>query len=326
MNGDTPAREFEIIERVFRRASGRPDVILGIGDDAAVTRLSAGHELVTATDALVCGTHFATDAPPHSVGYRSLAVNLSDLAAMGAEPHWASLAISLPAADDDWLESFALGFFELADKFDVDLIGGDTVCGPLAITVTVQGSVPEGAAVTRMGAQAGDGIYVTGHPGDAVAGRLLLEGELSGGHDADADSFLTRRFLYPEPRIAEGLALRDVATAMIDVSDGLHADLTHLLTASGAGAELDVSQLPLSGELLELVGESQASKFALCGGDDYELCFTAPADKAEAVAKLTEAVGYPIRRIGTVAAAGKIDWQLHGRHYEVPAAGFRHFG
>ena len=325
MNSAAPVREFEIIERVFRRVSGRADVVLGIGDDAAVTRLSAGRELVTATDTLVCGTHFAADAPPHSVGYRSLAVNLSDLAAMGADPAWASLAISLPAVDDDWLESFALGFFELADKYDVELIGGDTVRGPLAATVTLQGSVPDGAAVTRGGAQEGDMIYLTGNPGDAVAGRLLLTGELTGKKSPDADTLLTRRFMYPEPRITEGLALRTIATAMIDISDGLHAALTHLLTASGAGAELGVSQLPLSVELLELVGESRASKFALCGGDDYELCFTAPAERAKDIAAMAESRGCPCSQIGTVSAGGKIEWHLHGRHYDVPVDGFRHF-
>jgi len=314
--------EFNLIERYFKRAGHSPDsnnnsVITGIGDDAAVISPAADAELVIATDAIVEGVHFPVYTPAHAVGYRALAVNLSDLAAMGAKPRWANLALSLPEPSEEWVEQFAAGFFSLADAYGIALIGGDTVSGPLMASVTLQGEVAKGQSVLRSGANDGDGIYVTGHPGDAVAGRLC-------DGTGKADHYLADCFLYPVPRVKEGMQLGSVASAMIDVSDGLNADLTHLLHASGVGAELDVSALPVSSELLASVGEEQAIAMALTGGDDYELCFTVADENEPALQDLSASWDCPVTRIGTVVAAAGVTWRQLGDVYEV-AAGFDHF-
>jgi thiamine-monophosphate kinase len=305
-----------------RRGAGGParaDVILGIGDDAAVLRLDPGFDLVVATDSIAEGTHFPEGTPAAAVGHRCLAVNLSDMAAMAAEPLWFSLALSLPAVDDAWVGEFARGLFELADRFAVELVGGDTVRGPLAATVTIQGRARPGRTVRRSGAAPGDGIWVTGNPGDAVAGRLLLPEMASAAAEA-----LRRRFLYPEPRVREGLALAGVATAMLDVSDGLDDDLRKLLAASGVGADMDAGALPLSAELWN-VRAGGAIECALTGGDDYELCFTVrPADE-QRLRDLAAAWTVPVTRIGTVVPGSGCRWHLHGRALPVPDTTYRHF-
>lgn len=306
-----------------QRAAGGPartGVVLGIGDDAAILRLDPGFDLVVATDSIAEGTHFPVGVPAAAVGHRCLAVNLSDLAAMAAEPLWYSLALSLPEADEYWVGEFARGLFALADRFGVELVGGDTVRGPLGATVTIQGRVRPGRAVLRSGAAAGDGVWVTGNPGDAVAGRLLLP---EPAPDAAAAA-LRQRFLYPVPRVHEGLALAGVATAMLDVSDGLDDDLRKLLGASGVGAEMDAGALPLSAELSE-VRAGQAIECALTGGDDYELCFTVrPADESR-LRELAAAWTLPVTRIGTVTAGSVCRWQLHGQPLAVPDTTYRHF-
>ncbi len=304
------------------RSTGRSDVVLGIGDDAAVLRFEPDWDLVVATDTIAEGTHFPAGIPARAVGHRALAVNLSDLAAMAAEPLWCSLALSLPAADPMWLEEFAAGFFALADRFGTALIGGDTVRGPLSATVTVQGRVRPGAAVPRTGARAGDGIWVTGNPGDAVAGRYLLDA--AAGVPESVRATLLQRFLYPEPRVREGRALAALATAMLDVSDGLHDDIGKLMTASGSGAELDAGLLPLSAELRAAVAE-RAIECALTGGDDYELCFTAPAQATARLQEVAAAWTVPVTRIGTVVREPGIRWQHAGRVLTVPGSTFRHF-
>ncbi len=300
--------------------STRADVVLGIGDDAAVLRLDPGFDLVVATDSIAEGTHFPAGTPAASVGHRSLAVNLSDIPAMASEPLWFSLALSLPAADENWVGEFAHGLFALADRFSVELVGGDTVRGPLGATVTIQGRVRPGHAVLRSGATPGDGVWVTGHPGDAVAGRLLLPEPESGV----ADAALRQRFLYPAPRVREGLSLAGIASAMLDVSDGLDDDLRKLLAASGVGAELDAGALPLSTEL-RTVCPGNAIEYALTGGDDYELCFTVrPADEPR-LRELAAAWTVPVTRIGTVIAGSGCRWQLHGQALAVPDTTYRHF-
>jgi len=326
------SKEFEIIEQVFRRrVRPRQNVPLGIGDDAAITRLPEGCELVTATDALVAGTHFPDDALARSVGHRCLAVNLSDIAAMGGEPLWASLALGLPSFDRDWLDDFAKGFFALADKAGVTLIGGDTVRGNLFASLTLQGVVPLGQAVRRSGANAGDLIYVTGYPGDAAAGRLLLADDLaavgtSGSADTlrDAD-MLAEKFSYPVPRLAAGLDLRGLATAMIDISDGLNVDLGRLLEASGVGAKLDIAAIPLSVSLRQLVARQRAIELALCGGEDYELCFTIPPDKVDTLQARAEEWDCALTCLGTVVAGPGLAWTLAGKPFAVPESGFEHF-
>ncbi|MEO7387693.1 MAG: thiamine-phosphate kinase, partial [Gammaproteobacteria bacterium] len=223
--------ERQLIRTYFDRrvTPARADIVLGIGDDAALLRFAPGFDLVVATDSIAEGTHFPPGTPAAAIGHRCLAVNLSDLAAMAAEPLWFSLALSLPEVDSRWIEEFSSGMFALADRFGVALVGGDTVRGPLGATVTIQGRARPARTVRRTGAQPGDGVWVTGHPGDAVAGRLLL-GEPS--PDA-AINVLRQRFLYPEPRVREGQLLSGLATAMLDVSDGLDDDLGKLLVASG---------------------------------------------------------------------------------------------
>lgn len=296
--------------------------MLGIGDDAAVLRLEPGWDLVVATDSIAEGTHFPAGIPARAIGHRCLAVNLSDLAAMAAEPLWFSLALSLPAAEPPWMEEFAAGLFAVADRFAVVLIGGDTVRGPLSATVTVQGRVRPGAAVTRSGAQTGDGIWVTGTPGDAVAGRLLPDDAAQ--ISATVRDRLRQRFLYPEPRLREGLALGALATAMLDVSDGLDDDIGKLMLASGRGAELDAGLLPLSAELRAAAGD-RAIEHALTGGDDYELCFTVPVQAEARLRAVAAEWAVPVTRIGTVVAEPGVRWRYQGRALQVPDTTFRHF-
>jgi thiamine-monophosphate kinase len=239
---------------------------------------------------------------------------------MAAEPLWCVLALSLPQADSAWVGEFATGFFALADRYDVTLVGGDTVRGPLGATVTILGRVRPERAVRRSGARPGDGIWVTGHPGDAVAGRLLL----AGATQEAAATVLRQRFLYPEPRVCEGRALAGLATAMLDVSDGLDDDLRKLLVASGVGAELDAGELPLSAELRSVRG-AQAVECALTGGDDYELCFTLPASDD---ARLRELAGHwpvPVTRIGAIVPGSGARWRLNGQPLTIPDTTFRHF-
>jgi thiamine-monophosphate kinase len=318
-----PVDERTLITRYFAgRSSRRSDVLLGIGDDAAVLRFEPGWDLVVATDSIAEGTHFPADIPARAIGHRCLAVNLSDLAAMAAEPLWCSLALSLPKPDPLWLEAFSSGLFALADRFECALIGGDTVRGPLAATVTVHGRVRPGAAVTRAGARAGDGIWVTGNPGDAVAGRHLLAA--TDAVPAAVREALCRRFLYPEPRVEVGRALGGLATAMLDVSDGLHDDVGKLMTASGMGAELDAGLLPLSAELRAVAAE-RAIEYALTGGDDYELCFTLPEPATGRLQALAAEWTVAVTRIGTVVSESGVRWRYRDRPLQVPDTTFRHF-
>jgi thiamine-monophosphate kinase len=315
--------EFTVIERYFARPGGsRRGVVLGIGDDAAVTRLAAGYDLVIATDTLLEGTHFMADTPPRSVGHRSLAVNLSDLAAMGAEPLWATLALSLPVAEARWLAEFSRGFFRLARAFRVALVGGDTVRGPTGTTVTVHGQVRLGRFVGRHGARPGDAVYVTGHPGDAVAGRLLLDRSRLVSRGAGA---LIRKFLYPMPRVIEGRALVGLATAMIDVSDGLHDDASKLMRASGCGAELDAGAIALSAAIRRRFGTGAARHCALTGGDDYELLFTVAPRLEPQLHRRAAHWRCAVTRLGRVTARRGVRWRLDGRPFDVPPDTFRHF-
>ena len=315
--------EFELIERFFAApATAGDNVTIGIGDDGAVTQPDPGAELVIATDMLVEGTHFPAGTPAHVLGHRCLAVNLSDLAAMGAKPAWCTLAISLPTGSADWVREFAAGFMQLAAEHGVALIGGDTVRGPLSMTVTVQGQVPAGTAIRRDGAGPDEGIYVTGRIGAAAAGLALLQERVE---PVDSNHELVRDFYYPVPRVVEGLALRGIATAMIDVSDGLHVDLKHLLSASGLGAILDVEKIQPAPTAVEQFGVEHALEFALTGGDDYELCFTVPAGREQALRDAAGAWGCDIHQLGRTRAESNIEWRRHGADYTVSQATFRHF-
>ncbi len=317
--------EFELIERFFRRPVR--EAVLGIGDDAALVAPTAGCELAISTDMLVEGRHFLADADPEALGHKTLAVNLSDLAAMGARPRWALLACALSAADPAWLEAFARGFFALADAHGVELIGGDTTRGPLNLCVTIIGELPAGAALLRSGAQPGDSVYVSGTLGDAAlavahhGGRLALSSE----ELARCDAALSR----PTPRIALGQRLRGLATAAIDVSDGLTGDLGHVVEASRAGATIELASLPRSAALDRLLGGAErelAVECLLAGGDDYELCFTAPRSVAAKLQALSAEIGVALTRIGTIEARRVLVVRdEHGRALAAPPRAFDHF-
>ena len=314
--------EFQLIRRYFARpAKARSDVSLGIGDDAALLRVPPGQELAVSTDSLLVDMHFPADLPADAVGHRALAANLSDLAAMGATPAWVLMALTLPEPDEAWLEGFSRGFFALADRCQVALVGGNMARGPLNITLTVQGLVEQGTALTRSGAQVGDLVYVTGHPGDAAAGlKLLQSGKVDPLHSC------IRHFSYPEPRLAAGRALRGIASAAIDVSDGLLADMGHLLEVRGFGAKLALEKLPVSTELLALQGQEEAWHMALTGGDDYELCFTVPAPRAAQAEARLQAVGCTATCIGTIESTPGIHCvDRKGASREYPRPGHRHF-
>jgi len=282
-----------------------------------------GSELVAATDTLVAGVHFPHASPPASVGHRALAVNLSDLAAMGARPAWALLALTLPEADEAWLREFAAGLCTLAHAQDVALVGGDTTRGPLTVTLQLLGHVPRGTALTRAGGRAGDVLFVSGTPGDAAAGLALEQGQLQA--PAEAHAYLRERFLLPTPRMALGERLRGYASACIDVSDGLLADAGKLAAASGAGAQLEYSAVPLSEPLLEAVGEARARELALTGGDDYELCFAVRGEELARLARALPAERWGYTRIGVLRAAPGAVAVRNGTVMEFSHSGYEHF-
>ena len=293
--------EFELIARFFSRPPRATSVHLSVGDDAALLAPSPGCELAVSVDMLVGGRHFFTDADPEKLGHKTLAANLSDMAAMGATPKWALLAVALPDNDAAWLTAFARGFYALAGSCGVDLVGGDTTRGPLNLCVTIMGEVPVGQALLRSGARSGDDVYVSGMLGDAALAVAALTGRTT--LDGDAFDAARARLEMPEPRIALGLALRGVATAAIDVSDGLAGDLAHILERSGVGATVELSAIPRSPALARLVvgpERAVALECLLAGGDDYELCFTAPPAAAARVAAIAASTRLPLARIGAI--------------------------
>jgi thiamine-monophosphate kinase len=294
--------EFDLIELIRRHtAQPRDDVRIGIGDDAAALAVPAGQELAVAIDTLVEGVHFPRGTAAVDIGWKALAVNLSDLAAMGASPAWALLALTLPSADAAFVEGFAEGFAQLAQPHRLALVGGDTTRGPLCISVAVHGFVPPGQALTRAAARVGDLVLVTGTLGDAAAGLHALQNPMHADDSrAGLRDFLITRLNRPTPRLAAGAALRGQANACIDISDGLLADLGHVCSASGVGAELDAALLPRSPALMELYDEASALQFALSGGDDYELCFTVPAQRLANVQSDLSRVGCGVTRIGRI--------------------------
>ena len=294
--------EFDLIARYFDRPAPAPaQVVLGIGDDCALVRPAANMQLAVSSDMLVEGRHFFPDVDPQSLGHKCLAVNLSDLAAMGAQPLGFTLALSLPAADESWLSGFSSGLLALADMHACPLVGGDTTRGPLNICITVFGEVPPGQALRRDAAQIDDDIWISGALGDA---RLALAAKLDEVELEGAD--LARalpRLLQPVPRVALGLALRGIAHAAIDLSDGLAGDLAHILKRSGVGAVLEVDAIP-AGPALAAQGDNHRRAFVLAGGDDYELCFTAPRGRREDVLAAGRAADTPVTRVGSICEGG----------------------
>ena len=326
--------EFSLIDRFFaRRAALQPsdaaDGTLGIGDDCALLAPRVGEMLAISTDMLVEGRHFFPDIDPEALGHKALAVNLSDLAAMGAKPQAFTLAFSLPEADEAWLAAFSEGLFALAGRYGCELIGGDTTGGPLNLCITVFGSVPPQAALRRDAAQPGDDIWISGTLGDARAGLGVQRGEWPA--DPGDTATFRRALERPEPRIALGLALRGVAHAALDLSDGLAGDLLHILERSNMRATVDADAVPRSAALRRLAPEIQR-RCTLAGGDDYELCFTAPAANRASVQAAGRQVGVPVTRIGTISALPTatarpaIGWcDAAGAPLSLTLQGFDHF-
>jgi len=312
--------EFDLIKRYFTRDT--PGALLGVGDDAALLQPSAGRVLAVSSDMLVCGTHFYADADPYLLGHKTLAVNLSDLAAMGAVPRWATLAIAMPGADEVWLERFSAGFFALAGAHGVELVGGDTTRGPLNLCVTIFGEVQAAQALRRGGAQADDEIWVSGEPGNAALALAHLQGRVVLPED---DFAVCAPALYqPQPRVALGLALLGLASSAIDVSDGLLGDLGHILAASGVGAAVDYAAIPVSDTLRRY--PQLEKQCVLSGGDDYELCFTVPASRHDAVLRISEQLGLPLTRIGRIVAGhGCCIYDAAGNPINPESGGYDHF-
>ncbi|MEQ1836244.1 MAG: thiamine-phosphate kinase [Candidatus Nitrotoga sp.] len=314
--------EFELIRRFFTRVT--PGAVLGVGDDAALLHVGSGMELAVSTDMLVSGTHFFPDADPFLLGHKALAVNLSDMAAMAAQPRWVTLALSLPEVDEMWLEKFSAGLFALADEYQVALIGGDTTRGPLNLCVTIMGEVPHGAALRRSGAQVGDDIWVSGVLGDAALALAHIQGRMQ---LATKDFVACASELHqPMPRVALGLALRGVAHSAIDISDGLLADLGHILECSNVGAEISFAALPISCTLRPYLEQPLAKHCMLAGGDDYELCFTVPVAYRPEVKKIAGNLGLLLTRIGTITAEKKCTVRAaDGSVINIKESGYDHF-
>ncbi len=331
--------EFDLIRRHFTRPT--PSAVLGVGDDAALFEVSAGNVLAVSSDMLVSGTHFFPDADPYALGHKTLAVNLSDLAAMGAVPRWATLAIALPAVDESWLAAFSAGFFALANAHHVELIGGDTTRGALNLCVTIFGEVPSHLALRRAGAQVSDEIWVSGCLGDAALALAHLQQRIA---LTEAEFAAVSPALHqPQPRVALGLALRGIAHSALDISDGLLGDLAHILAASQVGAEIEWAALPVSETLRGVLGSQLPSpptplpragegsrellqQCVLSGGDDYELCFTAPLHHHADVLHRARKVGVPVTRIGhIVAGQGCVVRDATGKIITGASNGYDHF-
>jgi thiamine-monophosphate kinase len=316
--------EFNLIKQYFTRPTR--DTKLGVGDDAALISLSAGMELAISADMLVAGTHFFADCDAYQLGWKSLAVNISDMAAMGANPKWATLAIALPEIKESRLAEFSRGFFACAERFNVDLIGGDTTRGPLTISVQIMGEVPIGKAIKRSGAKVGDEIWVSGKLGDAALALAHIQGKLVLPEEA---SLACAKALHePQPRVALGLALRDLANSAIDISDGLLADLGHILEQSNVGATLELKSIPHSTFAEFAIGlhDENLRKMVLAGGDDYELCFTAPAEKHAEILKISEMTKLQLSCIGHVTNnTGLTLYGLDNEILNMKETGFDHF-
>ena len=312
------AGEFDLIARIRARVATRADVVLGIGDDAALLAPPPGRQLVVTADTLNDGVHFPRGTSPADVGWKALAVNLSDLASMGAEPAWCTLSLSLPQSDPAWIEGFLDGFLDLAGQHGIALVGGDTTRGPLSIAVTAMGLVEPGRALRRDGARVGDEVWVTGTLGDAAGGLALL--------DREPVPALRARLDRPTPRVDAGRALAGIATACVDVSDGLLADLGHVCARSHVAAHLDVDALPASAALREAFGEADRIALQASGGDDYELCFTAPADAGADIDAVSAQLGLRFTRIGRIVAGeGVHPVDAKSQPWSSPRRGYDHF-
>lgn len=318
--------EFQLIQRFFQREQAEQPaegVLLGIGDDCALLQIPEGKQLAVSVDTLVAGVHFPTDADAELIAERALRTNLSDLAAMGADPLWFTLALTLPGADEEWLRSFSRGLFACAREYHIALIGGDTTSGPLSITIQVMGAVAPGTAMRRDGANIGDFVLVTHNLGDGAAALAVIQNRVS--CDESSANYLRERFYRPTPRLAEAVLIREFATAALDISDGLVADLQHICDASDVGAVIDVENLPLSPALHALNNQAQALEWALSGGDDYELCFTVAPEKLADIAMLIAQGKLNATVIGEIIPGSKVICEYEGEPFELATTGYQHF-
>src|SRR5690554_1692781 len=318
--------EFELIRQFFQReqAECQPaGVVLGIGDDCALLQMTEGQQMAVSVDTLVADVHFPADADAEQIGERALRVNLSDLAAVGAEPLWFTLALTLPETDEDWLRGFSCGLFRVAREFNCALVGGDTTSGPLSITLQVMGSVAPAQALRRDGASPGDYVLVTHTLGDGAAALAVIQGKLQ--LDVEHETYLRARFYQPQPRLAEAKLLRGLASAALDISDGLIADLGHLCAASDLAAVIDVESLPLSAALQAVGDIDQARRWALSGGDDYELCFTVAPENMADIAMLVAQGKLQAKVIGELMPGAGVICELNGETFELPQPGYQHF-
>ena len=317
--------EFAIIQcLVDQQTIRRPEVVLGIGDDAAVLKIADDYELIVSTDTLNVGVHFLQDTSAQDIGYKSLAVNLSDIAAMGAEPVAVNLSLSLPVSDDQWVQDFSAGFFSLATLHNIQLMGGDTTRGPLSISVTIFGMAPKGRAIRRSTAAVGDSIYVTGTLGDAGAALLGMMGELK--LNGQQQRVFYDKLNRPQPRVTTGRALRGIANSCIDLSDGLAADLGHVLQQSRLGAMIYLEQLPISPAYREVFDLAGGWNLPLNAGDDYELCFTVAQTAVVKLESLAAEFDAPITCVGmTEAMPGLRLLQPDGAIESIQASGYEHF-
>ncbi len=307
--------EFDLIHEYFTWPIKDPSVTLGVGDDAALLNLEQGYQVVTTIDTLVEGVHFSASTPAKDIAHKSLAVNLSDIASMGAKAKYFTLAITLPKTDKSWLQEFSDSLRQLSGQYEVSLVGGDTTRGPLNITITMMGIVESSKALTRSGARPGDGVYVSGTIGDA--GFCLWK--LSNGLIPSNQEL--KRLNRPTPRVELGLVLKNLASACIDISDGLEQDLSHILKASSVGAVIEVEKIPISEALLGHIKDTNDWSIPLCGGDDYELCFTIPESNEGVLKKASKSCNVNITRIGVVSES--LGLQIKG--FDGPRKSYRHF-
>ena len=325
--------EFSLIQQYFSSLGKAQGVALGVGDDGAVLDVPEGEQLVVTVDTLVAGIHFPLDASPGDIAHRALRVNLSDIAAMAAQPRWFTLALTLPEANESWLQQFSQALAEDAAIFGCALVGGDTTAGPLSISIQLLGTVPRGKALARSGAQVGDSIYVTGSLGEGAAAlslfaddsKLVVPGLVAIDDEENRD-LLLQRFYRPKPRLLEGLRLRDLASAALDISDGLVADLGHIGKSSGLGAEFEFEKLPIAPWLRSLAGPTYVTEWVLSGGDDYELCFTVPKENRHAVDLLIQQGELSACNIGRITEQRGIrclDGQ--GDLMDIEKMGYQHF-
>ena len=316
--------EFDIIRQYFILENTRADVVLGIGDDAAILNVPDNHDLIQSVDTLVAGVHFPVETSADDIAYKALAVNLSDMAAMGAEPAWFTLAITLPKDDEVWLKKFSESLSSIAKKYNVQLVGGDTTHGSLSISITINGFVAKGQALTRSNAQIGDKIFVSGTIGDAALALAAWQGECL--LTDSSIEYLNRRLNRPTPQVELGLVLREYASACIDVSDGLLADLEHITTASNVGAKINFEDVPLSKEFhSNLTDEALIIPLVLSGGDDYELCFTVPKDKQTEFNKTVIKHGFRVSCIGDIEPKNGVRCFLNNKEVKIQELGFQHF-